>query len=264
MAPAQRHRPGRRRFQLDPAATASSASRSRAAIPAPCSMATTRSAASSTSSPRAAFDLPPSARIRPAVGSSTTSTAMCPRTPPCEPRRAVARPDANAHRSDGYRENNDFARRTRSAISAGPSGRFQRLFQCLRRRLSISGCRRAARDADLEPARDRTAGAATRSTSPTRNGINAHAGVNHMLWAGHRADRGRWRASARTRPASRPVGSLRLGFKANLTALSATPRLISQHMVGGVPGKLITGVDIYQSIYDSDRSRHLGDPPIHR
>ena len=31
-----------------------------------------------------------------------------------------------------------------------------------------------------------------------------------------------------------------------------------------MPGKLITGVDVYHSIYDSDRSLHLGDPPIHR
>ncbi len=43
-----------------------------------------------------------------------------------------------------------------------------------------------------------------------------------------------------------------------------TPRLLSQHMIGGMPGKLITGVDVYHSVYDSDRAMHLGDPPIHR
>ena len=35
-------------------------------------------------------------------------------------------------------------------------------------------------------------------------------------------------------------------------------------MLGGMPGKLIAGIDVYHSIYDSDRSQHLGDPPIHR
>ena len=43
-----------------------------------------------------------------------------------------------------------------------------------------------------------------------------------------------------------------------------TPRLLSQHRSAAHAGKLIAGIDIYHSIYDSDRSLHLGDPPIHR
>jgi len=54
------------------------------------------------------------------------------------------------------------------------------------------------------------------------------------------------------------------GFKATLTTYSLTPRLSSQHDLGGIPAKLLTGIDVYDSIYGSDRSVHLSDPPNHR
>jgi iron complex outermembrane receptor protein len=54
------------------------------------------------------------------------------------------------------------------------------------------------------------------------------------------------------------------GFKATLTTFSLTPRLTSQHDLGGMSGKLITGIDFYDNTYGSDRSVHLSDPPNHR
>ena len=54
------------------------------------------------------------------------------------------------------------------------------------------------------------------------------------------------------------------GFKATMTTLSLTPRLSSAHNLGGMPGKLLAGVDVYDTTYGSDRSIHLSDPPIHR
>jgi iron complex outermembrane receptor protein len=50
-----------------------------------------------------------------------------------------------------------------------------------------------------------------------------------------------------------------------LTTYSATPRLIGRHNYwAGLPGKLIAGADVYQSVYGSDRAQHRGSPPIHR
>ena len=54
------------------------------------------------------------------------------------------------------------------------------------------------------------------------------------------------------------------GFKATLTNVSLTPRVASQHTLGAMPGKLLAGVDLYDTLYGSDRSQHLGDAPIHR
>jgi iron complex outermembrane receptor protein len=54
------------------------------------------------------------------------------------------------------------------------------------------------------------------------------------------------------------------GFKATLTTFSLTPRLTSQHNLGGVTGKLIAGIDFYDNTYGSDRPQHLNDSPIHR
>ena len=48
-----------------------------------------------------------------------------------------------------------------------------------------------------------------------------------------------------------------------LTTYSVTPRLISKHDWAAVPGKLIAGIDVYQSVYGSDRAQRRGSPPIH-
>jgi iron complex outermembrane receptor protein len=54
------------------------------------------------------------------------------------------------------------------------------------------------------------------------------------------------------------------GVKATLTTFSLTPRLTSQHDLGGMAGKLIAGIDFYDNTYGSDRSVELSDPPNHR
>ena len=52
------------------------------------------------------------------------------------------------------------------------------------------------------------------------------------------------------------------GFAATLTQFSVTPRLTNQHGFFGMPGKLITGIDFYDTLYDSDRSRELRSPHL--
>jgi len=50
----------------------------------------------------------------------------------------------------------------------------------------------------------------------------------------------------------------------SLTTLSLTPRVNVEHRLFGLPGKVIAGVDLYQSYYDSDRMVNEGNSPAHR
>jgi iron complex outermembrane recepter protein len=49
----------------------------------------------------------------------------------------------------------------------------------------------------------------------------------------------------------------------DLTTLSLTPRLNITQPFFGLPSRVITGVDLYDTAYQSDRSRFKGDAPIH-
>jgi iron complex outermembrane receptor protein len=53
------------------------------------------------------------------------------------------------------------------------------------------------------------------------------------------------------------------GVETTLVGLSLTPRLNIDHKFFGLPAKSITGVDVYQSNYQSDRSNALDNRPIH-
>ena len=139
-----------------------------------------------------------------------------------------------------------------------------RLSQYLRRQPASRVARRPARDADLERTRGPTGAAPRpRSISGNKNGLNATLGVTHMLWQGTElVVDGGVRNRTRTPGSSARSGrSSNSGFKADLTSYSVTPRLLSQHMVGGMPGKLITGIDVYRSVYDSDRIAASGRSP---
>jgi iron complex outermembrane recepter protein len=49
-----------------------------------------------------------------------------------------------------------------------------------------------------------------------------------------------------------------------MTTSSVTPRLDAQHQLFGVPNHLLTGIDVYNTQYDSDRPQAPGLPDIHR
>jgi iron complex outermembrane receptor protein len=53
-------------------------------------------------------------------------------------------------------------------------------------------------------------------------------------------------------------------LRATLTTYSLTPRITNQHEIAGMSGKLITGVDIYDATYGSDRGQRLNVAPNHR
>jgi iron complex outermembrane receptor protein len=109
--------------------------------------------------------------------------------------------------------------------------------------------------------------AATPFDFANKEGVNATLGVSHVLWQGTEliVDGG---IRQKNQQAAFFCGAFcsdfDRGFKATLTAVSFTPRLTSQHNLGGMAGKLITGIDFYDTTYGNDRSLHLNDPPIHR
>ena len=49
-----------------------------------------------------------------------------------------------------------------------------------------------------------------------------------------------------------------------MTTSSVTPRLDMRHQLFGVPNRLLTGIDFYNTQYDSDRPQAQGLPDIHR
>jgi iron complex outermembrane receptor protein len=108
--------------------------------------------------------------------------------------------------------------------------------------------------------------AATPFDFAKKQGMSATAGVTHMLWQGTEliVDGGVRQKNQQSAFFNSFSPDFDSGFKATLTAFSFTPRLTSQHNIGGVSGKLITGFDFYDSTYGNDRGLHLNDPPTHR
>ena len=49
-----------------------------------------------------------------------------------------------------------------------------------------------------------------------------------------------------------------------MTTSSVTPRLDMRHQLFGVPNRLLTGIDFYNTQYDLDRPQAQGLPDIHR
>ncbi|MBX9777052.1 MAG: TonB-dependent receptor, partial [Xanthobacteraceae bacterium] len=213
-----------------------------------------------------AADLPPSARVQAGFGSfnylegnlSANTSANT------SAGQFAASVNANAIRSDGYRENNKLRQENAVGDFRWNNGQGTTAYfnvSADNRHLGLPGGRRVTLTSSELVTNRR--GAATPFDFADRNGINGTLGVTHTLWQGTElvVDGG-------VRHKNQESGFFSAfgdtGFKADLTSLSATPRLLSQHMIGGVPAKLITGVDVYHSIYEQNRSRHLGDPPIHR
>jgi len=212
-----------------------------------------------------AVDLPPSARVQAGFGSfnyregnlsANTSAAGF-----------AASVYANAIRSDGYRENNKLRQENAVGDLRWNDGRDTTAYFNIsgdNQHLGLPGGRRVTLTSSELVTNRR--GAATPFDFGDKNGLNATLGVTRVLWQGTElVVDGGVRNKKQESGFFSAFGSIfDSGFKADLTSLSITPRLLSQHVIGGAPGKLITGIDVYHSIYDSDRSQHLGDPPIHR
>jgi iron complex outermembrane receptor protein len=218
---------------------------------------------------KTAADLPPSARVQAGFGSfnyveGNLSANASANTSSGQFATSVF---ANAIRSDGYRENNKLRQENavgdlRWTDGQGTSAYFNIAGD--NQHLGLPGGRRVT-PTTSELVTDRR-GAATPFDFGEQQGVNATLGVTRELWQGTEliVDGGVRNKNQESGFFGGFGPDSDSGFKANLTSLSITPRLLSQHVIGGAPGKLITGLDVYHSIYDSDRSRHLGEAPIHR
>ena len=186
--PAQRHRHRRRRFQRHPARTASSGSRSPAAIPAPCSMATARSAASSTSSPRTAWTCRRRRACRRASARSTTCEGnLSANTSASNIGRASSRRRCTPTRSAPTAIARTTSSRQKNAVGdfRWTDGRDTSAYLNVsadNQHLGLPGGRRVTLTSSELVTNRR--GAATPFDFAEKKGINATLGVTHMLWQG--------------------------------------------------------------------------------
>ena len=216
-----------------------------------------------------AADLPPSARVQAGFGSfnyregnlSANTSANT------SAGQFAASVYANTIRSDGYRENNKYRQDNAVGDFRWSNGRDTTAYLNISaddQHLGLPGGRLVTLTSSELVTNRR--GAATPFDFGDKKGINTTLGVTHMLWQGTEliVDGGIRHKNQEAGFFSAFGSIFDSGFKADLTSYSVTPRLLSQHVIGGMPGKLITGVDVYHSVYDSDRSNHLGEAPIHR
>ncbi|WP_291854658.1 TonB-dependent receptor [Bradyrhizobium sp.] len=212
-----------------------------------------------------AVGLPPSGRVQAGFGSFNTVEGNLAANTSSGPFAASVH--ANGLRSDGYRQNNRLRQDNAAGDFRWSDGQGGGAYFNLSgddQHLGLPGGRRVTLTTS-ELATNRR-GATSPFDFAERQGLNATLGVSRVLWPGTEivVDGGVRNKRQEAGFFSAFGSAFDSGFKANLTALSATPRLLSQHSVGGAPGKLIAGFDLQHANYDSDRSRHLGDPPIHR
>ena len=212
-----------------------------------------------------AVGLPPSARVQAGFGSFNFMEGNLSANTSSGPFSASV--FSNAIRSDGYRENNKLRQENAVGDFRWTNGTDSTVYFNLsgdNQHLGLPGGRRVTLTTSELVTNRR--GAATPFDFSEKQGINATLGMTRMLWQGTElvVDGGVRHKSQESGFFSAFGPDFDSGFKANLTSLSVTPRLLSQHVIGGAPGKLITGIDVYHSMYDSDRSLHLSDPPIHR
>jgi iron complex outermembrane receptor protein len=212
-----------------------------------------------------AVGMPPSARVQAGFGSFNTREGSL--SANAASGTFSASVHANTIRSDGYRENNALRQQNAIGDFRWNDGRGTSAYFTIGgddQRLGLPGGRRVTLTTS-ELATDRR-GAATPFDFAEKQGVNATLGVSRMLWQGTEliVDGGVRTKQQQAAFFSSFGPDFNSGFKANLTSLSLTPRLLSQHTLAGAPAKLIAGLDVYHSIYGSDRSLNLGDPPIHR
>jgi iron complex outermembrane receptor protein len=212
-----------------------------------------------------AFELPPSARIEGGFGSYNYREGTL--SANASSGGFATSVTGTGIWSDGYRQNNKLRQQSavgdfRWAIDPNTSAYVNVSGDA--QNLGLPGGRHVTLTSS-ELVTDRR-GAATPFDFANKQGANLTLGGTRTLWQGTEVIvDGGVRYKNQTAAFFNSFGpDFDSGFKANLTTLSFTPRLLSQHNLAGVPAKLIAGVDVYHSIYDSDRSQHLGDIPIHR
>ncbi|HVX99095.1 MAG TPA: TonB-dependent receptor [Pseudorhodoplanes sp.] len=173
---------------------------------------------------------------------------------------------ANGFRSDGYRDNNDTQRfngvgEIRYAGEQG-SAFFNVAGDDLK--LRTPGTRIFSPPLGLnEPVTD-PRGTATPFDYGNKQAVNLTAGFTRVLSPGlDLVVDGGWRRKDTQFATFDSVGNP-FGYNdSNLTTSSLTPRINWQTALFGLPAKVLTGIDVYRTEYDSRRSAFVGAPPRH-
>ena len=171
----------------------------------------------------------------------------------------------NVINADGYRENNEL--RQRSAMTdfryTGDMGSAYLNLSADKQNLGLPGGRLVTLMSS-ELVTDRR-GAATPFDRGNKSGVNVTAGVTRTVAPGTELIVDGGVRYKKQNPEF--FNSFSPDFDAAvdnaLTTFSVTPRIVSAHNLFGAPGKLIAGIDYYNSDFGSDRSLHLGDQPYH-
>jgi iron complex outermembrane receptor protein len=173
---------------------------------------------------------------------------------------------ANAISAGGYRLNNKLHQQNATGDFRWSDGQGTGAYLNLSgddQHLGLPGGRRVSIKDNINLVVTDPRGATTPFDYANKQGINATLGVTRVIVPGTEliVDGG-VRQKNQQAAFFDPFGDR--AVKATLTTFSLTPRLTSQHDLGGMSGKLITGIDFYDNTYGSDRSVNLSDPPNHR
>jgi len=176
---------------------------------------------------------------------------------------------ANAISSGGYRFNNKLHQQNAVGDFRWSDGQGTGAYFNISgddQHLGLPGGRRVSAVANINQVVTDPRGAATPFDYANKQGINATLGVTRVIVPGTELiiDGGVRQKNQQAAFFCSGCSDFDRGVKATLTTFSLTPRLSSQHDLGGMPGKLIAGIDFYDMTFGSDRSLHLNDPPIHR
>jgi iron complex outermembrane receptor protein len=173
----------------------------------------------------------------------------------------------NAIDSDGYRENNKLHQRNAIGDLRWNNQQGTGAYLTLGgddQHLGLPGGRLVSPAVNLYATDPR--GATTPFDFANKQGASATAGVTHTFFPGTElvVDGGVRQKNQQAAFFCDGCPDFDRGAKSTLTTASLTPRLSSQHSIGSTPGKLLAGIDLYDSVFGSDRSVHLNDPPNHR
>lgn len=172
----------------------------------------------------------------------------------------------NAINSDGYRINNELRQRNvvgevRQALD---NGELYLNLSADTQHLGLPGARKVTlTSSELDTDRK---GAATPADYADKQGVNAAFGGTHQLANGLEliVDAGVRHKEQQSAFFSAWGPAFNTYTETALTTFSLTPRLNVEHRLFGLSGKAITGIDLYQSYYDSDRMVNQGNAPAHR
>jgi len=175
---------------------------------------------------------------------------------------------ANGIRSDGYRANNALDQNNAVGELRYSTPDFSAFVNLSgdRQELGLPGVRRVFPAGINELVSDRR-GADTPYDFAHKQGAGLTAGFTKSLWNGAElivdgGVRNKDQQSAFFGNPADPFPSLTY-VDSTLQTWSVTPRLNITNAMFGLPSKLITGVDYYDSTYASSRSQLAGDPPNH-